>query len=262
MPDVQKGTRTDGQIGGEQAFYDELAVEGSKTRTLLDCFSESFYDKGPRGRLWGPVWRSVDLNGKTVLDYVCGDGRFTHTLARLGARATGIDISPQLIAKAKATAPRETRGSSEFFVGDAHSVPFGDSSFDYVFGNGSLHHLELGRAYAEVARVLKPGGIAFFHEPMFYHPLLRIVRGLTPKLRSPNERPLSFAEIEQARQYFRKVSHREHFLLAVLAAPAHLLGRNIALRAVGIVDRVDQALMWLVPPLRKLAWLTVIQAEK
>src|SRR5690348_16373219 len=85
----------------EKEFYDELVTEGSRTRTLLDRFSGAFYDKGPRGRLWRPVWQDIDLRGATVLDYCCGNGGFSHLLSRLGATVSGVDISPQLIEQAR-----------------------------------------------------------------------------------------------------------------------------------------------------------------
>src|SRR5437016_871979 len=158
----------------EQEFFDELSVERSATRSLLDRFSEGFYEKSDRGRLWAPVWKSADLRGAGVLDYGCGDGKFSLRLASLGARVVGVDISPKLIEQARASASNlDLNGlSPQFIVGDAHHTPFDDNSFDYVFGNGVLHHLDLDKAYAEIARVLRPGGKALFMEPMYHHPLL------------------------------------------------------------------------------------------
>lgn len=245
----------------EQEFFDDLVVEGSETRSFLHNLSTGFYDKGARGRLWAPVWNTVDFADKAVLDYGCGAGDFSHLLTRFGAKVTGIDLSPQLIEKARSDGLSDD-GFPRFLVGDAHHTPFPANSFDYVVGNGALHHLDLGRAYGEIARVLKPAGKAYFMEPMYSHPLLWLLRRLTPKAHTADERPLSISEMEAARSWFREVSHREHFLFAVLAAPAHLLGRQAALKAIGTADRLDSTLMRAFPQLRSFAWLAMLILEK
>jgi SAM-dependent methyltransferase len=254
--------KTNGRTAREQAFYDKPTTENSATPVLLDRFSKAFYEKGSQGRLWAPVWRAIDLRGKTVLDYGCGGGDFSHLLAQMGAKVVGVDISARLIARARSLGSHQRNGFPCFLVGDAHRVPFPDNSFDYVLGNGALHHLNLEQAYAEVARVLKPGGTAFFQEPMYHHPLLWSLRRLTPHAHTADEKPLSLADLRAAHRWFRKVSHREHFLLAVCAAPVHLLGKRAALATIGVVDRIDQFLMSIAPPLRRLAWLTVLEMEK
>jgi ubiquinone/menaquinone biosynthesis C-methylase UbiE len=204
----------------------------------------------------------VDVRGAVALDYGCGDGSFSHLLASRGAHVSGVDISPERIRQAEAATVAGNSGSAKFFVSDVHQTPFPDNSFDYVVGNGALHHLDLDRAYAEIARVLKPAGRAFFMEPMYRHPGLRLVRRLTPSLRSPCEKPLDFSDMERAKRWFRKVSHREHFLFAACTAPAALLGRATALTMINLVDRFDRGLMRLAPPLRELAWLTMLEMEK
>lgn len=248
----------------EREFFDQLVVQGSATRGLLDRFSEAFYEKGDKGRLWGPFWKVTDLRGAAVLDYGCGDGDFSHLLVSRGARVVGVDISPKLIAKACARAAQMgMNGSSpRFVVGDAHCTPFDDNSFDYVFGNGALHHLDLDKAYAEIARVLKPGGKAVFMEPMYQHPLLWLLRRLTPKTHTPDEKPLSIADIEKGKTSFRVCSHCEHFLFAVCAAPVHVLGKSLALSLIGTLDRFDELLMTILPGLRRFAWYTMLQLEK
>jgi SAM-dependent methyltransferase len=250
------------RIEREQSYFDRTANGRSPVSTLLDRFSKGFYDKGPRGRLWGPVWAQSSFKGALVLDYGCGCGDFTWLLAGLGAKVVGFDISPQSVLQASRSVQATANGLPRFLVADAHHTPFPDNSLDFVVGNGALHHLELERAYMEIARILRPGGKAFFVEPMFHHPLLWTLRRLTPKSHTEDERPLSAADIGLAKRWFRKVNHREHFFLAACAAPVHLLGSGVALAVIGGMDRFDQALMRLAPPLRRLAWLVMLEMEK
>jgi SAM-dependent methyltransferase len=248
----------------EKEFFDALVTAGSATRSLLHRFSEAFYEKGDQGRLWSPFWECAHLKGALVLDYACGNGEFSMILARRGARVFGIDISLKLIEQARASSAKLGRDGNapKFVAGDAQHTPFNDATFDYVVGNGALHHLDLDKAFAEIARLLKPGGKAAFPEPMFDHPLLWILRRITPKTHTADERPLSFADIEGARKWFPACTHREHFLLAACAAPAHLLGKRFALAVIGALDRLDERLMRLFPGLRPYAWVTVIEMEK
>ncbi len=254
---------TQDRIIREKHFFDELVAERPVAHSLLHRFSEGFYEKGEMGRLWAPIWKSMDLRGASVLDYGCGGGDFSLRLASRGAHVVGVDISPKLVEQARAAASKaEFNASPRFIVGDAHHTPFNDSSFDYVFGNGALHHLDLDKAYTEIARVLKPGGKAFFTEPMYHHPLLWALRRLTPRTHTADEKPLSLEDMERARKWFRTCSHREHFLLAVCFAPAHLLGKRATLAVLRWVDRFDELIMRCVPFLRKFAWLSMLEMEK
>jgi SAM-dependent methyltransferase len=102
------------------------------------------------------------------LEIGAGTGYFSLNLLQAGVlkEATCTDISPGMVATLAANAGRlglEVKAARA----DAESLPFADASFDLVFGHAVLHHLpDLPRAFAELHRVLRPGGrIVFAGEP-------------------------------------------------------------------------------------------------
>ncbi len=100
-----------------------------------------------------------------VVDLGCGTGELVVALARRfrDARIVGIDLSPDMLLYAGRHAT--TDGRLRFTVGNAASLPFDDGSVDLVVSTLSLHHWsEPADAFAEIARVLRPGGIALIYD--------------------------------------------------------------------------------------------------
>ena len=92
--------------------------------------------------------------GRATLDLGCGEGRFARALAAEGHRVTGLDVSPELVERARHEDP-----SGTYVVGDAEALPFDDESFDLVVAFNVLSAVDdVGRAVDEVARVLVSGG--------------------------------------------------------------------------------------------------------
>jgi len=67
-------------------------------------------------------------------------------------------------------------------VRDAMKTPFPDRSFDVIYGNAVLHHLDSEACAPEIARLLAPGGVAVFREVQAGNIFLRLFRNLTPFL--------------------------------------------------------------------------------
>lgn len=111
--------------------------------------------------------------GNTVLEVGCGTGFFTKELAKKGADIYSIDISPDLIEKAKCEAPQV-----KFSIEDAHSTSFSDNFFDIVLGSSVLHHLESKLALKEFYRILKPGGYLYFTEPNMLNPQIALQKNI------------------------------------------------------------------------------------
>ncbi len=102
------------------------------------------------------------LRGERVLDIACGTGNAAILAARFGASATGVDQAPRLIEVARQRARHEGLQVS-FTVGDAQQLDFADTSFDLVLSIfGLVFAADREKAFAEMVRVLKPGGRAFF----------------------------------------------------------------------------------------------------
>ena len=93
-----------------------------------------------------------------MLDLGCGDAIGAIALARRGAIVTGIDPDPAMLAAARANA--EAAGTPlELVRGRIEAPPFADGRFDLVLGVTVLCFVrDRDRAWAEMARVLRPGG--------------------------------------------------------------------------------------------------------
>lgn len=196
-----------------------------------------------------------DCAGKRVLEYGCGTGGHAFRLAEGGADVTGIDISDVAVERAR---QRVAPGQQlRFEVADAEALPFADAAFDLVCGTSILHHLDLDKALREVRRVLRPGGRAVFYEPVGYNPAANLYRKLTPELHTEDEHPLLRRDFARMRQEFRAVRLGFFDLLSVGAIPLLRLPGGVAV--LRLFEAIDRALLTLLPPLRLLANVVVIE---
>ena len=96
--------------------------------------------------------------GECVLDVACGTGNFSLPAARAGARVTGLDIAPNLLAQARARA--QAAGLTiQFDEGDAEALPYADGAFATVVSLfGAMFAPRPDQIAAELVRVCQPGG--------------------------------------------------------------------------------------------------------
>ncbi|MBV9549906.1 MAG: class I SAM-dependent methyltransferase [Alphaproteobacteria bacterium] len=100
--------------------------------------------------------------GTAVLDVACGTGVAALTAARLGANVTGLDLTPELIARARENSALMNLPVA-WHEGDAEKLPLPDAHFDFVvsqFGHMFAPRPEV--VIGEMLRVLKPGGVIAF----------------------------------------------------------------------------------------------------
>lgn len=224
----------------ERHFHDRQAAERRLTferfPAALQVDDDAYLDHESWAR---PAFAKLgELRGRRVLDYGCGHGMMAVVMARRGAHVWAFDLSGGYAGEAARRA--QANGVRVDVVqADGARLPFADASFDAVWGNAVLHHLDVADAGREIARVLRPGGVAVFCEPWGDNPLLRWARRRLPyrgKHRTTDEEPLRSRQIAILRNYFASVEVEGHQFLAMtgrafgsprLAAALHRCDRRL-----------------------------------
>jgi len=208
----------------EAAFFDRAARRVEPIHLPIDPLALQRYarpvlrkrfNKEYRFKVLGP------LEGKTLLDVGCGDGQNSVMLARMGARVTGIDVSPGAIEVARRRA--EVNGVADrvrFLCSPVEEAALPDREFDIVWGEGILHHVldDLERVLGRLARWTKPDGMLIFSEPINLSPALRRIRRSIP-IRTdatPGERPMLGAELDLVRRHVSGLVMRPYSVLGRL----------------------------------------------
>ncbi len=240
----------------EREFHDFLA--GDLPVDPAYTANSKYYSVSQSNRDFVNNWLVQRCPGKQSLDYCCGAGEYALFMAEAGGQSWGIDISPASIKKAQSEAQRRNLGNKAIFATmDGEATTFTSNHFDLIVESGVLHHLDLERAYRELARILKPTGEAICIEALRHNVFIHFYRKMTPHLRTAWETDhiLGRAEIEMAKKYFGKVEVARFFHLATLGAVPF---RNSPvfhplLRA---LERVDSTLL-KAPVLKWQAWMVV-----
>lgn len=138
----------------------------------------------------------------TMAEICCGRGEALRLLAGRYAEGVGIDISEAMLTDGKATL---TVRDASLLQGDATCLPLRDAGFDSVVMLGGIHHVNDRVAlFSEIRRILKPGGVFIFREPVsdffLWKALRKIVYRLSPALDHETERPLERRETLDALQ--------------------------------------------------------------
>jgi ubiquinone/menaquinone biosynthesis C-methylase UbiE len=209
----------------------------------------------------------LDGEGGAILDAGMGPGRLLEELHRRGWTVSGTDISEEMVARARERVPQAAERILRAEVG---RLPFPDGSFDAVVATGVLEYVpDLGSALRELARVLRPGGVAVVSAPNpravysiwrrgFYR-LMRLVKkripGTSPVPPPGNRIPTSalqqaLAEGGVTSEHLRHVNYQ----LALSPLDALLPGP-----AVRLAERLEGGPPWLG---RLLATQVVVRARK
>jgi len=156
------------------------------------------------------------LTGKRLLDLGAGLGESSVYFALQGARVTTADLSPRMVETALALG-RKFGVELQGLVSGAEDLDLPEDTYDLIYIANTIHHVHDRPALFEKVRwALKPGGMFFSYDPLAYNPLINVYRRMATAVRTPDEAPLTAADIRLARKYFAGVGHREFWISTLL----------------------------------------------
>jgi SAM-dependent methyltransferase len=258
----------------ERDFHDEWAQSINVDELLV---YESFESPTAVENRYA-VGQMGALQGKKILDLGCGAGETSVYFALKGAYVTGCDISNGLLKIARKLADK-FKVPLALVQCEASRLPCQNQSFDFVFGNGVLHHVALLPAAEEIKRVLKPGGAAIIVEPLPYNPVINVYRYLARKVRTEDEKPLSFQQMNQLKKVFSSLRHEEFWLFSLFIFLHFFFVRKwhpskvrywkkvieegeAYKKLFSRLQSIDRQLMRWCPILKPLCWNTVLTVTK
>jgi len=131
-----------------------------------------------------------------VAEVCCGKGEAFALFENSIVTGVGIDVSSEMLRKGMSSFINERL---HFIQGDATQLPLAESKFDTVFMLGGIHHVpDRSALFQQVYKILKPGGVFIWREPVSDFWLWKFLRGivyrLSPILDHETERPLTWDE--------------------------------------------------------------------
>jgi len=135
-------------------------------------------NEAKRARRWREVLRMLEPRATDrLLEIGCGAGEHSVRLARCVRQVVGVDLAVAGVRRAEDRADRARQSNAVFAASDAAALPFADAMFDKVAAIDFVKHVDdaqLARVFAEVHRVLRPGGIVAIYTPCLSHYVERL----------------------------------------------------------------------------------------
>jgi 2-polyprenyl-3-methyl-5-hydroxy-6-metoxy-1,4-benzoquinol methylase len=248
------------RLNAERCFHDQQATGRVGTflaePSALKVDADDYLDHETWIR---PAFAQLgNLRGKEVLDYGCGHGMASVVMAKQGARVTAFDLAPAYLREARQRA-LANKASIRLVQVNGEQLPFPDESFDRIWGNAILHHLNLEVAGRELRRVLRPSGFAVFCEPWGENPFLNWARRKAPypgKQRTADEEPLRHRDLAALQKAFTKVEIKGYQLFSMI--------RRVVKpgRFVRALDRGDDWLLRCCPSLQRFCRYMVLTLHR
>ena len=203
---------------------------------------------------------SEHCNNADVLDYGCGTGERAAQLDLLyGPKSvTGIDISEEAVRSANEKILVKD-STLRFLVDNCENTSLPSSSFDLIYGNGIIHHLNTEKSIVELKRLLRPKGVIAFYEPLGTNPLINLYRKLTPHSRTTDEHPLLPSDLKLLERQFPNSEFTFYGFFTLLTLPIYRDSNDSIV--FNIASRMDRKFLRL-NLFKWLAWSVLIVCKK
>lgn len=206
------------RLRNERDFHDQQAAERARVLQSDDYVFEDATYLQHESWIAGAIESLGELRGQCVLDLGCGHGMASVVLARQGANVVACDLSLGYLREARRRA--DANGvATALVVCNGERLPFADGSFDRVWGNAILHHLDLRLVTRELHRILSPGGVGVFCEPWGGNRWLNWARQslhYPGKQRTADETPFRPSDLAYIREVFPSMRVQGFQLLSML----------------------------------------------
>lgn len=265
----------DSRIEKERVFHDSWA--GSEVVENIDVLAVNRVCTAPEMRYI--TLRLGNLNGKRLLDIGCGLGEASVYFAMMGADVTSSDLSQGML-DATSRLARTNGVSVVQHVASAEDMRLPpDAMFDVIYAGNLLHHTDVEATITRVIPHLAVGGTFVSWDPLAYNPAINVYRSIATDVRTPDEHPLKWNDIQLFRKHFGVVETRYFWLTTLVIFVIMALAQrrnpnrerfwkvvvqegNKWRRLYLPLEKIDELLLRIVPPLRLLCWNVVIVARK
>jgi ubiquinone/menaquinone biosynthesis C-methylase UbiE len=261
-------------VNQEEAFHDNWAETIDPREVLVD---ESFESCTTPEAAQIMAWLG-DLSGKKLLDLGSGAGESAVYFAKKGAAVTATDLSGEML-RVVADVAQLHRVIVTTQKCRADALPFPDGTFDIVHAANLLHHVNIAATLKEAHRVLKDGGVAVFWDPIAHNPLINIYRRIATDVRTADEHPIRFSELQLYREQFSEVKYECFwFLTLLLFVKFYLIDRvhpnkerfwkkiireaDSLKTTYGALERMDKVVLKALPFCRRFCWNIVIHCRR
>jgi ubiquinone/menaquinone biosynthesis C-methylase UbiE len=246
----------------EKELHNRIRDKSGETNNQHLISNKKFYSITRTSEAYYKKWLEERCENKRVLDYCCGNGEHSFFIAGRCRELVGIDISDVSVENCKRNALNKGVNSNTFyFTMDAENLQYEDDYFDIIICRGVLHHLDMQKAFPELARVLNPEGEIICIEPLVYNPIIHLYRMVTPHLRTKWEAKhiLKKRDLDTARDSFNEVEVKYYHLATLLAIPFRNL--KVFRSLLGLLEKIDSVILSL-PLVKWLAWQVLFVLAK
>jgi SAM-dependent methyltransferase len=259
----------------EEIFHDKWAAMEDPAKINVIMVNEA--STAPEMRY---IIKSLgNLNGKTILDLGCGLGEASVYFALKGAKVTALDLSAGMLKlTSKLGKINNIKLKTHLASAENFNMP-ANKKFDIIYAGNCLHHSNINQTLNKIIIHLKKGGIFVSWDPLQYNPIINIYRKIATKVRTVDEHPLTYKDIQLIKSKFKQVTTKYFwFFTLIIFALMFLFQRKNPNKErywktiiyesnkwkflYYPLELLDSFFLFLLPPLRLLCWNVVILGKK